>query len=187
MTLPIAERHAGLTLLQSGTAALLLAACALPAAAGEKLRYQPFKAAAAISEVLGLPSMDCYGDAPSGGSAASGTISGQGIAASVGAFTLNSLDCITSASPPPYLLPPLNFSSKQLVIKAGNGDQIVAEYEGTATALPNGLLVLNGTYTFISGTGRFLGVKGSGVLEGIEDISTQPAKGFVTLSGRISR
>ena len=37
------------------------------------------------------------------------------------------------------------------------------------------------------GTGQFAGVKGSGTLLGVEDISTFPAKGFVTFAGTFSR
>jgi hypothetical protein len=150
-------------------------------------RTQPFKAIVSISEVLGLPTQACYATAPQGGSAASGTISGQGLGTPLGSFTLNSVDCITSASPPPNLLPPLTFSSKQVVIRTTAGDQIVAEYEGTATATPTGQVVLSGSFTFVSGTGRYQGVKGQGLLEGLEDIANQPAKGFVLLTGRISR
>lgn len=91
-----------------------------------------------------------------------------------------------SASPYGFF-PPFHFSSRVLTLTAANGDQIVAAYAGTADLQPTGLLQLSGTYTFTRGTGQFVGVKGSGTLLGVEDISAFPAKGFVTFVGTISR
>lgn len=165
------------------TASALLA-CAAPATAADKVAYVPFKAGLAITETLAPPSYDCYAQAPAGGGAALGTIAGSGLSTPAGALSIASVDCITSASP--YLVPPLSFGSKQVTLKASNGDLLIAEYEGTATAQPDGVLVLSGTFTFTGGTGKYAGVKGSGKLDGVEDISTTPAKGFVVLSGQIS-
>ena len=176
-----------LNVLRSLLPVLVSATLLSPAGAADKISYLPFKAGMVINESLGLPSYECYWTAPPGGSAATGDISGSGWSTPVGALTFKSTDCITSASPPPYVLPPLTFSSKTVTLKASNGDLITAEYEGTATAQPDGSLVLSGTFTFTGGTGKYVGVRGSGSLDGVEDISTTPAKGFVVLTGRISR
>lgn len=168
--------------------AALLLSSTVAATAADKLKTVPFVAGAAISETLGAPTQECYLTAPAGGSAASGTISGAGVDASViGPFTLTSLDCITSASPPypaPFL-PPFRFSTKTLVLRTFGGD-IYAEYSGTSTLQAEGPLALSGTFTIKGGTRSFARATGSGVLKGAEDISASPAKGFVMLSGYIS-
>lgn len=164
--------------------ACVLLACTAPAFAGDKPAYVPFKAGLAITETLGQPSGECYAQAPAGGGAANGDITGTGMSSPVGAITMSSQDCITSASP--YLMPPLSFSSKQVTLQASNGDQLIAQYQGTATPQADGTLVLSGTFTFTGGTGKYAGVKGTGTVDGVEDISTAPAKGFVILNGQIS-
>lgn len=158
-----------------------------PATADDKPRYLPFRAGGSFTEVLGAPTAECAQSAPPGGSAASGAITGSGLASSVGSFTLTSLDCITSASP--HLLPPLRFSSRQFVLTDVNGDTLVAEYEGKATELPTGFIALTGTFVFSGGSGRFHGAKGSGTIEGVEDIGSTPGggTGHVLLMGKISR
>lgn len=176
------------SLLPALCAAAALSVSALPAHADDDDDgLQPFRAGVTLFEFLGPPTSDCFLKAPAGGGAAAGNISGSGLSSAVGAFTLTSLDCITSASP--QLLPPLKFSSKQFVLTAANGDRITAEYSGKATALPNGYIALSGSYTFTSGTGRFAGVKGSGSIEGLEDIGRVPGtgNGYVLMTGKINR
>ncbi len=153
-----------------------------PALAGDKV---PFTAAMNITEYVQFPTPDgaCAAKAPSGGGAASGYINGTGLNSAMGKFTVSSVDCITSANPD--FAPPWSFSSKNVVLTAANGDEIVAEYKGSATLQPTGVLVLSGNYKFKSGTGRFQGVKGDGVLLGFEDLSAMPVKGIVFLNGTI--
>lgn len=177
------------SLLTAVSAGVLLSASAM-AADKDKSKSVPFKAGVVINEVLGGPTPECYTTAAmKGRSAAMGSISGVGLASPIGAFTLTSQDCITSPSPPGPLgspfLPPFEFSSQSVVLHTNNGD-IFAEYSGTVTAQSAGPLVLAGTFTFTGGTGRYAGVKGSGTVDGAEDISTNPANGFVVLSGNIS-
>ena len=114
-----------------------------------------------------------------------GYINGSGLGTVIGSFTLASVDCVRSASP--FFAPPFTFSSTNFKLTASNGDQIVASYSGTAEVQPTGQLLLKGTFVFTSGTGKYSKVKGSGTLVGVEDISTFPATGFVTLSGTIDR
>jgi hypothetical protein len=107
-------------------------------------------------------------------------------ATGIGGFTVSSVDCIRASNP--YFQPPYTFSSTSFTLTTNSGDQIVASYSGTAAIDPTTyLLVLNGTFKFTGGTGRYQKVRGEGRLVGAEDISALPtAKGFVTFSGTIA-
>ena len=154
--------------------------------ADDKRDRVPFKAVITISEVVGEPTAECLLSAPPGGGAASGTISGTGLASGgLGALTMTSVDCITSASP--LLLPPLSFSSNNVVLVASNGDLITAVYAGKGSFFPQGIINLTGQFTITGGTGRFSGMQGNGTVEGLESIVSVPATGYVILSGTISR
>ncbi len=171
--------------------ALVVIACAAPLAASaddrdDKGRDEPFVAGAQIVEWLVPGSAPGCNPRPASPNTGIGSIQGSGLATLIGAFTVTSTDCVRSASPFGFY-PPFNFSSRVLTLTVANGDQIVAAYAGTAALQPTGLLQLSGTYTFTRGTGQFAGVKGSGTLLGVEDISTFPAKGFVTFAGTFSR
>lgn len=146
---------------------------------------EAFAAAAQITESIG-PSSDPACQPSAQGLALQGTISGTGLGTAIGPFTASAVDCLRSSDPTYQFTPPFAFSTSSLVLTAANGDRIVAAYSGTASLSPVGLLLLNGTYTFTSGTGAFRNVKGSGTLTGVEDISTAPARGFVSLVGQIS-
>lgn len=150
----------------------------------DKDKAVPFAASAQFSELL-LPSTDPKCQPSKDGTTMSGAISGSGLATEIGAFKVESVDCVRSANPYAFT-PPFNFSSTSFVLTATNGDQIVVSYSGTAQPSPSGLFALNGEFKFVSGTGEFKKVKGGGTLTGVEDISTNPARGFVTLSGEIS-
>ena len=166
------------------TAAALVALTgrAAPSVAVAKDR---FVAGIQITEWLALgPSEGCTIDA-SFPTVALGQITGAGLGTVIGSFTLSSVDCVRSASP--WFAPPYTFSSTNFVLTAANGDRITATYGGTAEQPSPGVLVLKGTFTFTSGTGEFSKVKGSGTLQGVQDVSTFPATGYVSLSGTISR
>lgn len=111
---------------------------------------------------------------------------GQGLGTPIGGFAITSIDCIRSDVPGQFT-PPFAFSSSTLTLTARNGDQLVASYSGTGTLSPLGLLILKGSFKITSGTGAFHGAGGSGTLSGVENVVTQPASGFVTLSGQITR
>lgn len=166
--------------------AAALAAAAAGAAA--KDNPEPLVAAAQITETLVVPSPDgaCQATPEHPGLTATGKIAGQGLGTPIGSFAITSIDCIRSDVPGQFF-PPFAFSSSTLTLTARNGDQLVASYSGTGTLSPLGLLVLTGSYTITRGTGAYRDARGSGSLTGVEDISTQPARGFVTLSGQITR
>ena len=172
------------------TVRALCAAALASAAAGAtaKEEFEPLVATAQITETLVVPSPDgaCQATAEHPGLTATGKIAGQGLGTPIGSFAITSIDCIRSDVPGQFF-PPFAFSSSTLTLTARNGDQLVARYSGTGTLSPLGLLVLTGSYTITSGTGAYRNAGGSGSLFGVEDISTQPARGFVTLSGQITR
>lgn len=161
-------------------------AMAMPLAA---IAAEKFMAASQIVEVLDFGvDASCQPASPGTESTAMGRISGTGMGTGgIGAFTLSSLDCVRAANP--YFRPPYAFSSKLLKLTTSNGDEIVATYSGTAALDPvTLLLVLNGTFEFTGGTGKYKGVQGGGYLVGAEDISKLPsARGFVTFIGSIDR
>jgi hypothetical protein len=175
------------SLLTAVSAGVLLSTAAMAAADKNKSKSVPFKAAITVSELLGAPTQECYlSAARNGGSAAMATISGVGLASPIGAFTLTSQDCITTTNP--TFVPPFTFiNSQPVVLRTSNGD-IYATYSGDAVGQPATpfVLDLSGTFTFTGGTGRFVGVTGSGKVDGVEDVSTNPAKGLLVLSGDIS-
>ena len=166
--------------------AAALAGTAQTAWADSSAKTIPFKASATITEWLDpTPTNPCAGDAPAYGSAATGTSSGAGLGSVIGAFSFSAQDCVVSTSP--YFLPPFAFNSRQFLITTANGDQLIGRYQGTSQPQTSGLLVMSGTFTITSGSGRFAYATGSGTLEVVEDISAMPAKGFITLTGRISQ
>lgn len=170
-------------------AAAGLVALVVPLATAAAEKFEEFAAAAQIVEGLDFNvDSDCQPAYPGTESTAMGRISGSGLGTTgIGAFTLSSLDCVRAANP--YFQPPYTFSSKSFRLTTANGDEIVATYRGTAVLDPaTSLLVLNGTFEFTGGTGKFKKVQGGGSLVGAEDISGFPAaRGFVTLTGMIAR
>jgi type 1 fimbria pilin len=165
-----------------------LAAAGLVASTGATtaVAKDRFEAVVQISEVLTLGGDNgaCAPDV-SFPSVALGDINGSGLGPVIGTFTLKSVDCVRSTTS--FFTPPYTFSSTNIRLTASNGDQIFASYGGTGDMQPTGLLVLKGTFTFTGGTGRYSRVKGSGTLTGVQDVSTVPATGYVTLSGTLVR
>jgi hypothetical protein len=47
-----------------------------------------------------------------------------------------------------------------------NGDKMTVRYSGTATAAKDGTLTMEGKWTFLKGTGKLKGIKGSGTYKG---------------------
>jgi len=162
---------------------------AVPLAAAAADKFERFAATAQIVEVLDFNvESSCWPASPGADRTAMGRISGSGLGTTgIGAFTLSSLDCVRAASQ--EFLPPYTFSSTSLRLTTSNGDEIFATYSGTAVLDPATLLlVLNGTFKFTAGTGKYKNVQGGGSLVGAEDISGFPAaRGFVTFTGSIAR
>ena len=60
-----------------------------------------------------------------------------------------------------------------------NGDSIVTRYEGTANIQQNGSATFKGTWRFVRGTGKFVGINGAGTYSG----SGNDAGGTVNVTG----
>src|ERR1700730_3896039 len=72
--------------------------------------------------------------------------------------TVQFLSCSPPSTPGPAIAVSGHFK-----ILAANGDEIDGEYQTTGFDTVNGVSV-HGGYTFVSGTGRFINVAGSGVI-----------------------
>ena len=137
-------------------------------------RHHEFKASAKTQEALSYDGIRCPG------SILVGTTIGQGRASEIGPVSLSASDC-------PATLDNVNFffSNGILTITAANGDSITALYSGTLLPLAGSdLHALSGTFAVTGGTGRFAGARGSGNLQGTEDMKT--LKGQIEISGRLS-
>jgi hypothetical protein len=132
----------------------------------------PFQATILFSEQVAIGSLPCF---------LVGTISGRGVATSLGAVTLASTDCI---NPLPPLFTSYAFSSSHVVLTAVNGDQVWATYYGFLS--PDG--VITGAYVIYGGTGRNANATGSGTLQGFETIdpATFAGTGQIHLAGTLS-
>ena len=69
-------------------------------------------------------------------------------------------------------------------IVAANGDEIDGEYQTTGTFDPVNGVSVQGEYTFVSGTGRFTNVTGSGVITAHGD-ANPPLDFVAALDGTI--
>ena len=163
------------SLLSAVSTVAVLVASTAPVMAGDEAKSVPFKAGIVIAEVLGGGNANC---------GATGMITGSGHATHLGRVTLSSYDCINFSSPTSFSFETLN--GTKVVLTAANGDQLFATYAGLAKPQPGGILVLSGTFTFTGGTGRFAGATGKGMIDGVEEIATSPARGVLALSGLIS-
>lgn len=134
----------------------------------------PFKATIAITEQIQQPGDVCP---------LVGEISGSGRATHLGKLTLVSRDCII---PMDQTFTTFSFASlpQSLILTAANGDQIFGSYSGTLT-FEGTIAAITGGYQISGGTGRFSQATGAGSIQGMEDISTTPAKGQLQLNGTI--
>ena len=113
-----------------------------------------------------------------------GIISGQGKATHLGRTSFSGTNCVT---PPANGAPPVyNFSDGKIVLMAANGDTLNGTFSGSFVPTGQGTMftVVNGTYSFNRGTGRFAAATGSGTLTGTQDIAT--GKGQLQAKGTIS-
>lgn len=165
--------------------ALSLIASTIPLAAVAG-KPEPFSAGVQFSEVSG-PSTDptCQPTPTAPGGTAMGVIDGSGLATEIGAFTFSAVDCVRSADPYGFT-PPFALNSLSAVLTTASGDRIVLSFNATAQLTSAGVFALTGQFTFVSGTGKFKKIKGSGTLTGVEDGSSSPARGFIVLTGTIS-
>ena len=158
-------------------AATLLAAASGAFADPGKGKSIELKIGVAISETL------TPGDDPVG-CPMIGNITGGGYATELGAVTVQATDCFkqTDATTFAFITRPGTF----VTLTTASGDELYGTYSGTGVGNPLPVLAINGNVTFNGGTGRFKRASGSGTLQGVENIGTTPAVGFLVISGTSS-
>lgn len=151
------------------------AACTAPVLAQTTLL--PFRASLATQETLGYDPVRC----PVGGIV--GTTTGVGQASQLGSVKMLSTDCPLLA---PGVLP--TFSNGMLTFTASNGDLLTASYQGAlhpVGGVPD-LYTVAGDFSVTGGTGRFVGAKGSGYLQGTITLGQLVSKGEYQVTGYVS-
>jgi len=157
--------------------ALLISSFAFSASAAYAQTALPFSGTFNIDESLAVsPEAGCP--------ILTGIISGQGTANYLGRTAISGTNCVT---PPAEGAPPVyNFANGNIVLMAANGDMLYGTFSGAFVPTGKGTIftVVDGTYSFSRGTGRFAAATGSGKLTGTQDIAT--GKGKLQATGTIS-
>lgn len=154
-----------------GTATLAQEATPGPAEAEHLGRFR------AVLVGMGMPSQD--GRCP----ALTVTIGGPGIATHMGNFTTEQEHCVE-----PTGANPLAFTNGLYTFTAADGSTISGRYNGqlipTETTASDDLFMIEGRFTIEEGTGRFDGATGSGVADGLQNLTTGEAS--LVLDGTIA-
>jgi len=161
----------------SRLAAFLFSAMSFSVAPSFAQTAVPFSGTFTIDE-----SLDFSPDSPC--PVLTGIISGQGKTTHLGRTTISGTNCVM---PPADGAPPVyHFSDGKIVLMAANGDTLNGTFSGSFVPTGKGTVftVVNGTYSFNRGTGRFAAATGSGALTGTQDIAT--GKGQLQAKGTIS-
>jgi hypothetical protein len=90
---------------------------------------------------------------------------GSGLALHLGQWTWSDSETVHFVGCPPPPPGSAIADSGQFTITAANGDQITGTFETTGTLDPVLGVSVQGGYTFVSGTGRFVNVSGSGLIQ----------------------
>jgi hypothetical protein len=110
-------------------------------------------------------------------------IQGPGQASHLGRFTTAQSHCVD-----PTAADPSAFTDGRYTFTAADGSTIAGRYNGrlvpTETTGTDGLVLLDGRFTVEAGTGRFAGATGSGVADGLQNLTTGEAS--VVLDGTIA-
>lgn len=159
----------------SRLATLLFSSLAFSSTASFAQTAVPFNATFNIDETL----------SPGTGPACEmiGTISGQGPATHLGRIAISGTNCVMlpTSNPPVY-----HFTDGKIILMAANGDTLNGAFSGSFVPTGKGttFTVVNGTYSFNRGTGRFIAATGSGTMSGTQDIVS--GKGQLQIKGTIS-
>ena len=101
---------------------------------------------------------------PTGQCTLSNTETGSGFAPHLGKWTWSDQESVQFVSCPPQ--GSAIAVTGQFVMTAANGDEIFGTFETTGTLDPVNGVSVQGGYIFVSGTGRFVNVTGSGIITG---------------------
>lgn len=123
---------------------------------------RPFKGSLDLEERMGRLGR-CPG--PQGSAGVGGVLSGSGHATHLGKVLVGGEHCIDSeAGTPP---PSFRLFDGRMVLRAANGDVVMADYSGVFTLAAAGSYTFDGEYHITGGTGRFEDASGSGALSGL--------------------
>ncbi len=110
------------------------------------------------------------------------SIAGSGMATHLGSFETAQDHCVN-----PTGADPSAFTDGRYTFTATDGSTIAGRYNGrlipTETTAADGLFLIDGRFTIEEGTGRFAGATGSGVADGLQDLTTGEAS--MVLDGTI--
>lgn len=111
---------------------------------------------------------------------------GSGVALHLGEYTFADTETvqILNCPPPPTGTALIAVSGESRMV-AANGDELHTTYQTTGTLDPVAGVHVQGTFTFVSGTGRFQNVSGGGVIAA-NGLSTPPFDFVGSLDGTIS-
>jgi len=175
------------------TISALLVTCAF-IAAPSFAATKTFAAVITTNETLSgpLPSPTCPFTGESFGTGSSNLFS-----KSANVFTkiaLKAKDCVylqPLSTPDGTIFIPTKFDQGEFTLTSESTlgqavDSITARHEGTLTLNQDGTFTLNGTFTVVSGTGKYANANGSGLLTGTEIINGNMATGNLKAVGRIN-
>jgi hypothetical protein len=110
-------------------------------------------------------------------------IAGPGSATHLGNFETTQDQCVDPTGDEP-----LAFTDGRYTFTARDGSTITGRYNGrmvpTETTASDDLYLIDGRFTIETGTGRFTGATGSGIADGLQNLTTGEAS--VVLDGTIS-
>ncbi len=96
------------------------------------------------------------------------TLSATGVASHFGKVQGEQFHCVN-----PNGMEPLGFGGGVFTLKGAEEDTVTGTYSGSLVATPSSetdnVMVLDGVFTITGGTGKFEGVKGGGVVTGLDD------------------
>ena len=108
-----------------------------------------------------------------------GTTTGSGLSSLLGAVSFETSDCIAPVG---------NYFAftGEMIFTVSNGDELFADYHGslTPTIYPSIFSLTKSAFKITGGTGNFLGAKGDGTLQGIQNIAN--GIGLMQLTGQIA-
>jgi hypothetical protein len=109
-----------------------------------------------------------------------GTATGSGLSSLLGAVSFETSDCIAPVG---------NYFAftGEMIFTVSNGDELFADYHGslTPTIYPSIFSLTQSVFKITGGTGNFLGAKGDGTLQGVQNIAT--GIGLMQLTGQLAQ
>lgn len=115
-----------------------------------------------------------------------GHVSGAGYATELGAVSVLATDCFAPTDTTGTAFAFFTRPGTLVKLKTASGDELHGTYQGTAVGNPYPIQAISGNVAFSGGTGRFKRASGSASIEGVENIGTTPAVGFLVISGQLT-